>query len=390
MSTHSSSDIRLSRDFSGILRDLSRFQSSRQYTDVEFLCGDVRVAAHRAVLAPLSSFLGSLFEASFKYQAADVVFISLPDVDSSGLIKVLSYIYEGGVDNNRGNASVHAVETAVRILQLDVDIGSQATNDQQELNPSIEREKGGKELGRKEKSTRKAKRRQVYDENYEVEKIVDKRIMFGQIEYFVKWKGWGIEDNTWEPQEHLEEVHSLIEVFEKREERKQNGRKTRTSIRFSPDIGHANNVSARSEGKRKRGRPKKVSLALDLPLNVSTAGEAPKGRRRSKHAASSKRASRGHLRVNEVGDGEIEELFHEDDAEVEERKPSKRKKAMKQKHSVKKKENGTLPESKVDEDPETLGADDDEVSICEREHCQRVFTSRKAFMNHQTEEHGEI
>ena len=282
MSTHSSSDIRLSRDFSGILRDLSRFQSSRQYTDVEFLCGDVRVAAHRAVLAPLSSFLGSLFEASFKFQAADVVFISLPDVDSSGLIKVLSYIYEGGVDNNRGNASVHAVETAVRILQLDVDIGSQATNDQQELNPSIEREKGGKELGRKEKSSRKAKRRQVYDENYEVEKIVDKRIMFGQIEYFVKWKGWGIEDNTWEPQEHLEEVHSLIEVFEKREERKQNGRKTRTSIRFSPDIGHANNVSARSEGKRKRGRPKKVSLALDLPLNVSTAGEAPKGRRRSK------------------------------------------------------------------------------------------------------------
>ena len=209
MSTPSSSDIRLSRDFSGLLTDLSRFQSSRQYTDVEFLCGDVRVAAHRAVLAPLSSFLSSLFETSSKFQAADVVFISLPDVDSSSLIKVLSYIYEGGADSKRGNASVHAVEAVVRILQLDVDIVSQAINYQQELNPSIKRKKGGKVLAHKEKLSRKVKKRQVYTENYEVEKIVDKRIMLGQIEYLVKWKGWGIEDNTWEPQEHLEEVHTL-------------------------------------------------------------------------------------------------------------------------------------------------------------------------------------
>ena len=388
MSTPSSSDIRLSRDFSGLLTDLSRFQSARQYTDVEFLCGDVRVAAHRAVLAPLSSFLSSLFETSSKFQAADVVFISLPDVDSSSLIKVLSYIYEGGADSKRGNASVHAVEAVVRILQLDVDIVSQAINDQQELNPSIKRKKGGKVLAHKEKLSRKVKKRQVYTENYEVEKIVDKRIMLGQIEYLVKWKGWGIEDNTWEPQEHLEEVHTLIEVFEKREERKQNGRKTRTSIRFSPDIGHANNESARSEGKRKVGRPKKVSLALDLPLNVSTSDEVIKGGRRLKHAASSKRVSRSNLRVNEIGHGEMEELFHEDNAKEEERKPPKRKKAMK--HSIKKKGNGTLPESKVDEDPDTFGADDDEVSICERDHCQRVFTSRKAFVLHQNEEHGEI
>ena len=107
-----------------------------------------------------------------------------------------------------------------------------------------------------------------------------------------------------------------------------------------------------------------------------------------KHAASSKRVSRSNLRVNEIGHGEMEELFHEDNAKEEERKPPKRKKAMK--HSIKKKGNGTLPESKVDEDPDTFGADDDEVLICERDHCQRVFTSRKAFVLHQNEEHGEI
>ena len=51
-------------------------------------------------------------------------------------------------------------------------------------------------MAHKEKLSRKVKKRQVYTENYEVEKIVDKRIMMGQIEYLVKWKGWGIEDNT--------------------------------------------------------------------------------------------------------------------------------------------------------------------------------------------------
>ena len=81
--------------------------------------------------------------------------------------------------------------------------------------PKIIWKKGGKVLAHKEKLSRKVKKRQVYTENYEVEKIVDKRIMLGQIEYLVKWKGWGIEDNTWEPQEHLEEVHTLIDVFER-------------------------------------------------------------------------------------------------------------------------------------------------------------------------------
>ena len=50
---------------------------------------------------------------------------------------------------------------------------------------------------------------------YEVEKIKDKRIKNGKIEYLIKWLNYSDKDSTWEPIENMENSKLLIEEYEK-------------------------------------------------------------------------------------------------------------------------------------------------------------------------------
>ena len=55
------------------------------------------------------------------------------------------------------------------------------------------------------------------DEEYEVEKILEKRVKKGgQIEYLVKWKNYDDpDDNTWEPADNLKEAEDIIKKYER-------------------------------------------------------------------------------------------------------------------------------------------------------------------------------
>jgi len=52
-------------------------------------------------------------------------------------------------------------------------------------------------------------------EEYEVEKIKNSQVHRGKLQYLVKWKGYPVLDNTWEPQGHLKNAQKHIDDFHK-------------------------------------------------------------------------------------------------------------------------------------------------------------------------------
>ena len=53
------------------------------------------------------------------------------------------------------------------------------------------------------------------EEEYEVEKILNKRKMWGKDKFLVWWKEYTVETDTWEERENLENAKELVKEFER-------------------------------------------------------------------------------------------------------------------------------------------------------------------------------
>lgn len=76
----------------------------------------------------------------------------------------------------------------------------------------------------------------IGEQVYKCETLKDRRTKNGRVEYFVKWKGWSVRHNTWEPEENILDP-SLIRAFEL-------------------------DMQTKSQKKRKRGRPRVTKRPL--------------------------------------------------------------------------------------------------------------------------------
>ncbi len=54
------------------------------------------------------------------------------------------------------------------------------------------------------------------DKEYQVENILEKRMISGKAHYLIKWKGYDTSENTWEPRENLLNCARTLQQFEKR------------------------------------------------------------------------------------------------------------------------------------------------------------------------------
>ena len=50
-------------------------------------------------------------------------------------------------------------------------------------------------------------------EEYEVEKILDSRIFHGKVEYLVRWKAYGVEEDKWRPVCDVQGSKQLVTEF---------------------------------------------------------------------------------------------------------------------------------------------------------------------------------
>ncbi|XP_040844280.1 M-phase phosphoprotein 8-like isoform X2 [Ochotona curzoniae] len=118
---------------------------------------------------------------------------------------------------------------------------------------------------------------------FEVEKILDMKTEGGRVLYKVRWKGYASEDDTWEPEVHLEDCKEVLLEFRRKntESKAKAVRKDIQRLSLNKDIFEANSDSDQqsetkeetSPRKKKKPRPREEKNLEDVKKKKAKTGK---------------------------------------------------------------------------------------------------------------------
>ncbi|XP_055988933.1 M-phase phosphoprotein 8 [Sorex fumeus] len=98
---------------------------------------------------------------------------------------------------------------------------------------------------------------------FEVEQILDMKIEEGNVLYKVRWKGYSSEDDTWEPEIHLQDCKEVLLEFRNRlAEKSRSSRNETQRLSLNSDIFEANSDSDQQSETKEDTSPKKKKKIL--------------------------------------------------------------------------------------------------------------------------------